>query len=674
MDNNGTPIQTNKFYANLFLGDQTDSVFTFPYVVWWLKENYYGLGISYTPSSGKVFGNWDNGVAGYYINPLDVGSIVLSSPSFSKSNIRLDVTEMQHMSALATLSTGSSENFLDIPLVQGMGFVTGIYNGDLAAQIDSEVGFRSLSRESSTSIPQGVVKYRATLNNNVDWLIYVTLPENQDAASFSLSAQSSYSLTANRAVDGLVVQISVDPSSESDVYYDLAVGMYPVSVDLLGTAENNVATYTLSYQTEGMSLGGSSLVFCLPHHVDSMVSLENATPLVLDSTTKGTMTGFLSNQIVMSEPLNPDVQFLPQGSYDSQALQLMAQVANSELAVDIKSTIASLNSNYYAGKYIDKYAYILLVVSQILKDEEVTLQTLDALKATFDVFTSNSQTVPLMYDTRFGGVTSQGAQNGDPMADFGAPYYNDHHFHYGYFVHAAAVVGLVDSQLGGTWAADNREWVNSLIRDVANPSAEDSQFPVSRMFDWFHGHSWAAGLFAAGDGKNEESSSEDYNFAYGMKLWGQVVNDSSMQIRGDLMLSIMKRSMNMYYLYSDDNTVQPAEIIGNRVAGILFENKIDHTTYFGTNTEYIQGIHMLPITPASTVVRGSTFVEQEWNSKISPIIDSVNSGWTGVLRLNQALFDASGSYAFFSASDFDSAHLDNGQSRTWALAFSGGRA
>ena len=57
------------------------------------------------------------------------------------------------------------------------------------------------------------------------------------------------------------------------------------------------------------------------------------------------------------------------------------------------------------------------------------------------------------------------------------------------------------------------------------------------------------------------------------------------------MLSVLARSLQKYYLYTSDNTVEPSNFIANKVAGILFENKIDHTTYFGTNTEYIQGIH-----------------------------------------------------------------------------------
>ncbi len=86
---------------------------------------------------------------------------------------------------------------------------------------------------------------------------------------------------------------------------------------------------------------------------------------------------------------------------------------------------------------------------------------------------------------------------GNSGEDFGNTYYNDHHFHYGYFVYAAAVIGHLDP----SWVAPNKDYVNALVRDYANPSAQDAYFPVSRGFDWYHGHSWAHGLFETFDGK-----------------------------------------------------------------------------------------------------------------------------------------------------------------------------
>ncbi|GMF02603.1 unnamed protein product [Ambrosiozyma monospora] len=351
----------------------------------------------------------------------------------------------------------------------------------------------------------------------------------------------------------------------------------------------------------------------------------------------------------------------------------MAEAANSELAIDIPKLLAEQDSTYTAGKLIDKYAYILLTISEIVHDSDVTASTLTALKQAFHSWTTNNITYPLMYDTKFQGITSSASLiTGDIQSDYGAPHYNDHHFHYGYWIHAAAVVGYIDAKQGGSWAEDNKEWVNALIRDVANPSDVDGYFPVSRSFDWFHGHSWASGLTESGDGLNEESTSEDYNCYYGMKLWGSVIGDKSMQFRGDLMLAIMKRSLNDYMYYKDDNEVISSKYIGNKVAGITFQNKLDYATYFGTNTEYIHGIHMLPITAASGIIREHEFVQQEWDKIISKVVDSVDSGWLSILRINQALIDPSSSYAFYSDPNWDFTKLDNGQSRTWGLAFSAG--
>jgi endo-1,3(4)-beta-glucanase len=74
-----------------------------------------------------------------------------------------------------------------------------------------------------------------------------------------------------------------------------------------------------------------------------------------------------------------------------------------------------------------------------------------------------------------------------------------------------------------------------------------------------------------------------------MKLWGNVNGDAAMEARGNLMLGIMKRSMNNYMLLSTGNTNHPESFVGNKVSGILFENKVDHTTYFGHLPQYIHG-------------------------------------------------------------------------------------
>lgn len=140
-----------------------------------------------------------------------------------------------------------------------------------------------------------------------------------------------------------------------------------------------------------------------------------------------------------------------------------------------------------------------------------------------------------------------------------------------YFIHAAAIIATLDSSWINGMNEVNRDWVNALVRDAASPIAAhaDGYFPFSRSFDWFHGHSFAKGLFESADGKDQESSSEDAFFSYAIKMWGCAIGDSSMEARGNLMLAIQARSFRHYFLMENDNTIQPHNFIANKVTGIV---------------------------------------------------------------------------------------------------------
>ena len=131
--------------------------------------------------------------------------------------------------------------------------------------------------------------------------------------------------------------------------------------------------------------------------------------------------------------------------------------------------------------------------------------------------------------------------------------------------------------------------------------------------------------------------------------------------------------MNLYMLMSQDNTVQPSQFVPNFVTGILFMNKADYTTYFGTNVEYIHGIQMIPLTPISSFIRSQSYVAAEWAAKLQSIIGNVNSGWKGILMANLAISNPTSAWNFFT-NGFSSNWLDDGASLTWYLAFVAGMA
>jgi hypothetical protein len=126
---------------------------------------------------------------------------------------------------------------------------------------------------------------------------------------------------------------------------------------------------------------------------------------------------------------------------------------------------------------LSKFASIVYASNQFGSNSALATAGLKKLEEAFSLFVNNGQQFPLVYDTVWGGAVSSASYvTKDPGQDFGNTYYNDHHFHYGYFVHAAAVIAYLDP----AWLKQgtNKDWVNMLVRDFANGVDTDSFFPV----------------------------------------------------------------------------------------------------------------------------------------------------------------------------------------------------
>ncbi|KAI5205836.1 endo-1,3-beta-glucanase [Aureobasidium subglaciale] len=666
-------LQTNKFYANFFLSSQSSSTFTHPYSVAWAKGSgvlkSYGLAISHIERSQLAFG--PGNPARYFINPIGIQSITLTASELG-STTQLTMDSLDAFSAnVNLLPRAGAAPAITFPLVQGMGFITGVYSKS-TPRIESSISFISVTyvgRVASGS----TYKYRAKLADGTTWNIYVTTSQ----VGYPVN---SFTLSNVRVLQGAVgfqgfIQVAKVPNTDAEKVYDEAAGAYPITAKISGAVSGTAGTYNLAWTKQGVA-NRTLLMFALPHHVQSLTS-GAVTGVKLQTTTKGMATGIVGNSWTLVEPRLPnDIGFAPwspsRGSVNkvsAAAARLINKAGESELSQDMKKQ-SNLNSMYYSGKALAKFAAITYAVHDIGNNASLAISGLQKLKVAFDTFVRNKQVLPLVYESSWGGAVSSGTyQIGDSGLDFGNTYYNDHHFHYGYFVYAAAVIGYLDP----SWLTQgtNKAWVNMLVRDYSNSVTNDAYFPFSRSFDWYHGHSWAKGLFESGDGKDEESSSEDTLSTYAIKMWGRTIGDKALEARGNLMLAIQARSMQNYFLYTSDNTVQPANFIANKVSGVLFENKIDYTTYFGSNPEFIHGIHMIPAGfPFSGYIRTQKFVTEEWNAFFSNGRANVDGGWRGILYGNLATIQPAASYAFFSDPKFDPAYLDGGASLTWYLTYS----
>jgi endoglucanase Acf2 len=234
-------------------------------------------------------------------------------------------------------------------------------------------------------------------------------------------------------------------------------------------------------------------------------------------------------------------------------------------------------------------------------------------------------------------------------ASFGTDWpFNDHHFHYGYFIRAAAELARCDP----AWAAPEK-WggmIRLLIRDIACADREDPMFPFLRCFDRFAGHGWASGDAGFADSNNQESSSESMNAWYGMILWGQATGDTALRDLGLYLFTTEMTAIEEYWFDVADSNF-PREFTREGL-GMVWGGKGAYGTWFSADADCIHGINYLPYTPGSVyLVRHPDYIRRAY-----PVImaerrarENLNAGWGDLILMFHAGQDPAEAAAFLAA-------------------------
>jgi endo-1,3(4)-beta-glucanase len=237
--------------------------------------------------------------------------------------------------------------------------------------------------------------------------------------------------------------------------------------------------------------------------------------------------------------------------------------------------------SYFGSKHLARLATLVELARRVgapRPDLEATLTdgVIDALTRSGD-----DDTRWMAYDTTWGGVILE-------PAEFGSQDYNDHHFHYGYLVHAAAVVAEIDP----TFADEHAPLVDLLVSDVLGDE-DDPGFPERRAFNPYLGHSFASGFAPFADGNNQESSSEAVNAWWALARWGLVTGRSDLIDDAVAHLHVEAQAARVYWLgeLGDDRPAGYA----HEVAGIVWGGKIDFATWFDGRASAVIGIQLLPV-------------------------------------------------------------------------------
>ena len=567
-------MPTNAWWQNLIIphydsGNYNGKTMTLPYAQW-PQSGSKGITVSYF---GDQTGDRD----------VQARSITLSGAKDISLGINETITTREitdYTDLGVSLRFNHSGGNMTSHLVQGMAFNSGAFT-TATPVITIEGAILEINGVSPGSANlSGVTKLKIKTNRyDRVWIIYAS-----SALSFTLSGQS---LIATSTYTGRI-QMALLSQASDEAVYDSASSAMLTGGSVNATYSGNTATMTFSYTIAG---SGTPLVFALPHHQDLMPSATYSGVQLV--TLRGTMKAIQSSTWTMTESLttiswttpNP----IPAGKY-----------ADIQTALDIEKTSLYNTvgngwgvSPYYYGKYLAKMAQLILIAEQI-GDTTTATAIATNIKNQMSSYLSATPTGSagvngsgyrnaLLYQ---GGSTWKGisTENGlaDMGADFGSGRFNDHHFHYGYWIYAAAVVARNDA----TWRANNKAAIESLIRDIANPSTTDTYFPKFRYKDWYAGHSWAGGLVGIDVGPGQESTSEAINAWYGIYLWGLATTNTDVSNLGRLMLASEVRSAKKYWHIAANSDIYPSPFSDNGTAVIVRTHKVAVETYFGSRPEY----------------------------------------------------------------------------------------
>lgn len=185
--------------------------------------------------------------------------------------------------------------------------------------------------------------------------------------------------------------------------------------------------------------------------------------------------------------------------------------------------------------------------------------------------------------------------------------FNDHHFHYGYFLYAAALLCLEDRD----FAEGYGELLTMIAKDYANYDRTDKRFPFLRTLDPWAGHSYAGGMGDHGNdnGNGQESSSEAMQGWGGVYLLGVALHDDELRDAGIFGWMTESRGTLEYWFDHDHLKYDSASVYDPAKANYdytkykhpwntnITSKGIGWWTWFSGDAVWMHSIQWMPVSP-----------------------------------------------------------------------------
>lgn len=568
----GRPVPTNDWWSNALYQAQSENIFCYPIG---LRTVTNGLSLAYIKQGAMVD-----------FNPvfISVGSITSAATTVSDYT-DWTVTlrwgdDTEHFEAIAGLAmpyvyfTKQSSQSVTVTVREGQGTVSVDGSTLIIANGFNGASFAIFAPEGSTWEGSGY-SYTSSLNGKDYW-------------SAAMLPQTATDITATaREMRQHAFVFPTD--TRADYSYDASSATvrtdFKVTTDVKEGTERNM------------------LIGLLPHHWAHLAD-DSAQPGNMKYTTiRGEMRILEGNEFSTVNTFGGILPYLPyveEGASEGFSKDELASLAS---AVVNDHGLTSWTDSYNDGQLLNR----LVQTAHIAKasGDEADFQTAyNLVKARVEDWLTYTQ----------GEVAFLFYYNRDWSTLFGYPaghgqdqYINDHHFHWGYFIHAAAFL----EQYGPGWADEWGPMVNMLVRDVATTDRDDTMFPYLRNFSPYAGHCWANGVASLPQGNDQESSSESMQFHSALIHWALVTGNTALRDLGVYMYATEKSAIDEYWFDKQQRIFPDNKYC---LVSRIFGNNYDNGTFWTADIAASYGIELYPIHGGSLYLASDqAYAKKLWN-------------------------------------------------------------
>jgi len=641
----GRPIPTGAFWLNLILEEGDRTVLSVPYAISVQTVIYFpsmlqpGIQVCYPASYRKT-------TMEYMADAFQADVIISTTEAYLTHHIE----GYDHFSVSLIFETAHAGSYR-LYLVKGSPYITTEFFKATPIINMGLFAFKTINGIRDEAITFGS-DFEIVLSNGDVWL-----------AIFSSAVQVKFTarnIIVSKPFSGVLRLAKLLVSSDKNIFLSYAPS-YPIGgsfeTEMLNCSTSAKLVYR--WKTRG---NGQLAMFALSHHVELLMQSTGKTSLVQMvgsyESTKGPVTLVIGKEWVMNEKLPEITWYAPRKILNETHKDMLL----TQLRKDMDASIADWYPDfvYTFGKKIARLARLAIIAEEYgLTD--IVEKGVAALERLTVPWLEGTNGNPFTYETQWGGiVTKNGAA--DVSADYGNGYFQDHHFHYGYFLYAFAVLIKLKPQFFTVY----KKQLELVLGDIATEQENHQLFPVTRHKDFFDFHSWASGLFQDWTGKNQESVSEAVNAYYGVWMFGLATNNSQLANWGQILTAMELRAAKFYWQMSSDRHVYPPPFSENKMVGQVAELLITFSTFFGNRPEYVHGINILPFTPITELLLDENFVEQQYPVLLDQTKNTAEvsqDSWRSTIYLEHAIIDSLASFKELASVQ----GLDDGNS--WSNSF-----